>query len=299
CTLSTQIAFNDDACGLQSEVTFLSDGTSTYVIMVEGFSSNTGAYTIDVSCELPPPPPADCDDHEVLSNNLENGYFFTNQLAADVPVADTGFTVYGVDLNVFIEGAPEGLTFSATFYNSVSGMPGSTVEHTTNATIYASEFVGTAFGYDIYNYIIAFETPAVLDANTTYWMSIDSDGVAWEATTASTLGSVGYINTGAGWAPTDGGEEFVYKLVCEELGISDMNSFDFTYYPNPVKDVLNIDSKQSVENVSVFNLAGQKVMADAKVSNGQINVNALTPGTYVFRVTLEGGQVETFKIIKK
>src|SRR5690606_12316209 len=59
CTLSTQIAFNDDACGLQSEVTFLSDGTSTYVIMVEGFSSNTGAYTIDVSCELPPPPPAD------------------------------------------------------------------------------------------------------------------------------------------------------------------------------------------------------------------------------------------------
>jgi len=28
-------------------------------------------------------------------------------------------------------------------------------------------------------------------------------------------------------------------------------------------------------------------------------MSSLSPGVYVFRVTLEGGQVETFKIIKK
>ena len=35
------------------------------------------------------------------------------------------------------------------------------------------------------------------------------------------------------------------------------------------------------------------------VNQGQIDVSKLTTGTYVFRVTLEDGQVETFKIIKR
>src|SRR5690606_26264781 len=107
------------------------------------------------------------------------------------------------------------------------------------------------------------------------------------------------VNVGEGVWTSTGGVEFVFELICEELGVSDMTSFDFAYYPNPVKDVLNINAKKGVESVSAFNLAGQQVIKDAKVSNGQIDVNSLTPGTYVFRVTLEGGQVETFKIIKK
>src|SRR5690606_1763723 len=102
----------------------------------------------------------------------------------------------------------------------------------------------------------------------------------------------------SGWTPT-GGDQFVFNLVCQELGVTDLSGFDFTYYPNPVKDILNITSKQSVVSVEVFNLAGQKVINDAQVSNGQINVSTLPAGTYVFRVVLEGGQVETFKIIKK
>ena len=78
-----------------------------------------------------------------------------------------------------------------------------------------------------------------------------------------------------------------------------MTSFDFAYYPNPVKDVLYITSNKTVENVSVYNLAGQQVMASAKVENGQINVSSLSTGVYVFRATLQGGAIETFKIIKK
>ena len=78
-----------------------------------------------------------------------------------------------------------------------------------------------------------------------------------------------------------------------------MNSFDFAYYPNPVKDVLNIKSQKEVKSVEVFNLTEQKVVLSTKVLNGQINVSSLTTGTYVFRVTMEDGKVETFKIIKK
>ena len=48
----TEIASNDDFCDLQSEVSFLSDGTSTYYIMVEGSGSNSGNFSLEVSCLL-------------------------------------------------------------------------------------------------------------------------------------------------------------------------------------------------------------------------------------------------------
>ncbi|MGB5050169.1 MAG: hypothetical protein WBO46_14590, partial [Caldilineaceae bacterium] len=55
CDLLNQLAVNDDSCGLQSEVTFVSDGTSTYYIMVEGFGSASGNFSLDVTCEDPLP----------------------------------------------------------------------------------------------------------------------------------------------------------------------------------------------------------------------------------------------------
>ena len=48
----TQIAFNDDGCGAQSTLTFTANGTSTYYIMVEGFSASTGNFELTVSCVL-------------------------------------------------------------------------------------------------------------------------------------------------------------------------------------------------------------------------------------------------------
>ena len=51
CT-GDQIVYNDDACGLQSEITFTSDGTTTYYIMVEGYSANNGAFVLSVSSTL-------------------------------------------------------------------------------------------------------------------------------------------------------------------------------------------------------------------------------------------------------
>ncbi|WP_426429819.1 T9SS type A sorting domain-containing protein [Winogradskyella sp. HB-48] len=50
------VATNDDSCGLQSELTFTSDGTTTYIIRVDGFSgSSSGDYTLAVTCETPDP----------------------------------------------------------------------------------------------------------------------------------------------------------------------------------------------------------------------------------------------------
>ncbi len=58
----TQVANNDDFCAFQSQVSFVSDGTTTYYVAVEGFgAASAGAYSLEVSCN----PVADndlCDD---------------------------------------------------------------------------------------------------------------------------------------------------------------------------------------------------------------------------------------------
>ena len=299
CTLSTEIAFNDDFCGLQSELTFTSDGTSTYIIMVEGYSSNVGDFVMNIDCDVPPPPPAECEDHEVLDNGMENAYFFANRLAVDIPVGDTGFTVEGLYITIAVPEGTEASSFNFIFFDDNSGIPGSEVGSATGSII-GSEVIGQNFGRDFIQYNVDFDAGVSLNANTNYWMEVQSDAEAWDWTSEMTsiIGQTGVLDNGTGWATADGGE-FVYALYCEEMGVSDMNDFEFAYYPNPVKDYLNIESQKAIESIDAFNLAGQKVISNAVLSEGKINLNNLSAGTYVFRVKLEGGQVETFKVVKK
>jgi len=52
CTLTTEVTTNDDFCNEQSEVTFESDGTSSYIIMVEGFNAESGDFELTVTCGI-------------------------------------------------------------------------------------------------------------------------------------------------------------------------------------------------------------------------------------------------------
>ena len=254
----------------------------------------------DIMCsDTPPPPPAECEDHEVLDNGMENAYFFANRLAVDIPVGDAGFTVEGLYITIAVPIGTNASSFNFIFYDNNSGVPGTEVG-TATGSIIGSDIIGQNFGRDFIQYNVDFDAGMALNANTTYWMEVQSDAEAWDWSSDS-MGMIGYpgvIDNGGGWANADGGE-FVYALYCEEMGAGDMNSFDFSYYPNPVKDVLNIESQKAIESIDAFNLAGQKVMSNMKLTDGKVNMSSLTPGTYVFRVTLKDGQVETFKIIKR
>ncbi|MCB0596076.1 MAG: hypothetical protein KDD28_18440, partial [Phaeodactylibacter sp.] len=58
-------ADNDDFCSTQSEVTWLSDAGVTYYMYVDGFSTATGAFTLNVNGLVPPPTGGDpCDDDQ-------------------------------------------------------------------------------------------------------------------------------------------------------------------------------------------------------------------------------------------
>ncbi len=79
-------------------------------------------------------------------------------------------------------------------------------------------------------------------------------------------------------------------------------SFDlegFAYYPNPVKNILNLSYTQTISEVRVFNMIGQEVLAKAIGSNlSQIDMSALSKGAYLVKV-LAGNQIKTIKVIKE
>ncbi|WP_293872033.1 T9SS type A sorting domain-containing protein [Flavobacterium sp.] len=83
------------------------------------------------------------------------------------------------------------------------------------------------------------------------------------------------------------------------LGNSSFDNTNFSLYPNPVKDVLNLSYNQEISNVEVYNLLGQKVVSNRYDSNSaQVDMSNLSTGAYVVRVTANG-QVKTIKVIKE
>lgn len=253
-----------------------------------------------VKCGTPPPPPTACTDFKTPSNNRENGGFFggetAQRLAIDIPVGSTGFTVHGMEPIV----AGDATSFSFKFYSNNAGLPGAEIA-TRTGIIQSSVVTGTAFGYDFKKYTVAFDSPIDLDANTTYWVEVTSDAVAWESTSVNRLGSPDvFNNSGTSGAWVAGTTDYVFNLVCSPLlAVGDASNAKFSYYPNPVVDYLNISSSTKVESVSVYNIAGQKMPVSAKLVNGKVDMSKLAPGVYIITTTLDGGKNESFKVVKK
>ncbi|MFN7043972.1 MAG: T9SS type A sorting domain-containing protein [Flavobacterium sp.] len=73
----------------------------------------------------------------------------------------------------------------------------------------------------------------------------------------------------------------------------------FTLYPNPAKDILNIQSKQDVaiNSVEIYNQLGQIVMASTNTLN-TIDVSNLASGTYFVKINTEKGSANA-KFVKE
>ncbi|RTY95085.1 T9SS type A sorting domain-containing protein [Flavobacterium sp. GT3R68] len=99
----------------------------------------------------------------------------------------------------------------------------------------------------------------------------------------------------------DNDEIGTFKLSAYDASLGS-NSFDnanFSYYPNPVKNMLNLSYSESISNVAVFNLLGQEVMRKTVNANqSQIDMTVLASGTYIVQVIADD-QVKMIKVIKE
>jgi len=82
------------------------------------------------------------------------------------------------------------------------------------------------------------------------------------------------------------------------LGVKDHSAFEFSVYPIPAKNELNINTQVELQNAKVHNLLGKMVLNVDEPSN-RINVSSLNSGIYMLALTFKEGAVVNKKIIIK
>ena len=132
-----------------------------------------------------------------------------------------------------------------------------------------------------------------------------TEDLYWEATTREAIGGNSFSSYDGGetWFINEGANQtFVIDGFCEDLTpVNDIEtSANFSYYPNPVNDYMDIESQMEIESISIRNLTGQQVdqiKVDGK--SKRISMSSYAPGIYIVKVTMPDGQTENFKLIKK
>lgn len=90
------------------------------------------------------------------------------------------------------------------------------------------------------------------------------------------------------------------EVECLTLGVDDLDPYlDFSYYPNPVTNLLNIVSKNEILEASIFNMEGRKLSnQDIKDLSTQLDLSSYPTGTYIIELKFKEKPVQ-FKIVKK
>jgi len=83
------------------------------------------------------------------------------------------------------------------------------------------------------------------------------------------------------------------------LSVSNPIFNNFTFSPNPVTGVLNLNLDSPIEQVIIYNMLGQKVVSKTiGATTSQLDVSNLRAGSYLMTLKAEG-QTATFHLIKK
>ena len=105
----------------------------------------------------------------------------------------------------------------------------------------------------------------------------------------------GFIQNGAGH-----NVDFYTSENCDVLlGSLDNQISPLTISPNPVKNILNINSEYGFKNAQIFNAMGQKVFSEENLNTKEIDVSNLKSGVYFLKLTDEENNSTVKKFIKE
>lgn len=80
---------------------------------------------------------------------------------------------------------------------------------------------------------------------------------------------------------------------------NNFSNFEFSAYPNPTSDELNVSAAKNISKVEFFNVLGQKVQSiTVNATQKQLSISNLQNGLYIMEVTIDN-DTETFKIMKQ
>ena len=82
------------------------------------------------------------------------------------------------------------------------------------------------------------------------------------------------------------------------LGTEDFNANKVAYYPNPVKDVLNLMAVENIDTVTIYNLFGQQLANKTiNATEAKVDMSSFATGTYIVNV-ISNKNVKTIKVVK-
>ena len=91
----------------------------------------------------------------------------------------------------------------------------------------------------------------------------------------------------------------VYMYVEGTASVSDSELLNVSMYPNPATNFLNIAAKEAIQNATIYNVLGKKVMSlNINKSSESIDISNLSTGMYLIKYTV-GNAVGTAKFIKQ
>ena len=86
--------------------------------------------------------------------------------------------------------------------------------------------------------------------------------------------------------------------VSEALGIDDVVVSEFTFFPNPVNNVLSIKAQASIDGITIFNMLGQAVVRSTpNTTDSTVDMSALQTGAYFVQVSINN-TLKTVRVIK-
>ena len=119
---------------------------------------------------------------------------------------------------------------------------------------------------------------------------------------SNSTGHVSYfLNDSTKKIVLDESATFLSSLICEgtthvseEMSI---NKSEISVYPNPFRDILNIQSEATIQEVTVTSLTGQIFLQTGPSSGNSLELGNLPNGLYLVRVKTEKG-IHVFKALK-
>ncbi|WP_298903936.1 T9SS type A sorting domain-containing protein [uncultured Psychroserpens sp.] len=371
CDALVCVGGNDDGgTGTTSLFTFTTTVGTDYYVLVHGFSTNAGAYTLDVSCV---PPPACIPASFALSDGgntcpSEDGFVIdvditnigsatsVNILLDGAPVISgvdgtaSPYSITGLnaatDYDVTIEDAADDTcaateSFSTDVCPPENDVPAGAVEISVGDTLCESPTLGSnvgatdsgegdpscgASGYEGGDVWFKVMVPATGEL-TIETSSADGSGITdttmevYSGTSGNLL-SAGCDDDGGtglfslveltGLTPGDillirvwefgdnvKGDFNICAWSPTSLGVEDDTFAGFNYYPNPVKDVLTLDSPKTIDKIEVFNVLGQRIIAiDSQNTIQNIDMSNLQSGAYIVKVSIET-QTKAIRVLKE
>ncbi len=91
-----------------------------------------------------------------------------------------------------------------------------------------------------------------------------------------------------------------YTVNVAMLAVSESAKSMIRTYPNPVKDIFNIEADGKIKSVKVYDVAGKQIFTkEMNEAKSQIDFSRFGAGVYVVTTQLENGSTTSTKVIKK